>query len=136
MDKIIKDVRVCQQAIMSHLLETDGAKPYLPVLEPQMFGPYGKIFEWIRDNGNEKTTEFYGHLSKNRLSDEFQECVLVEWYSTNVGAEIEKLLRYYYFDTRPSTKILDHLEEYNSKRDALSIIRTNQDSKKYSGMEI
>ena len=76
------------------------------------------------------------HLSENGLLKEFAECTEAEWYATNLGAEAEKLLRYYYFDSRPSSAILDHLEEYNQKRDALSIVRSNQDSAKYSGKEI
>lgn len=59
-----------------------------------------------------------------------------KWYSHNPFTDTETLLRYYYFDARDSSKIIDTLDEYNAKRDLLTEIRTDQEGKKYDGQTI
>lgn len=143
MDKrTIEEIGVFQRAILSNLLNFAHSRTLMQVMESKYFGRYSVIFDWMVSNPEYDTAEesqnlqMFGYLQKNGALEQWKEVSMEKWYSRNPFNDAETLLRYYYFDARDSSKIIDTLDEYNAKRDLLTEIRTGQDGKKYSGLEI
>lgn len=141
MDKrLIEEIATHQRAILANMLNIKMFRDLTKVFENKHFGHYSAIFEFVcehpeYDSAHEaQNLELFHHLKQSGTGlEKWNEVTLEPWISKNPYEDAEWLLRYYYFDAKDPSKIIETLDEYNEKRDALSEIRSAKDAGKYDG---
>lgn len=145
MDKrTIEEIEIHQRSILGNILHIPDFRALTKIMEPKHFGRYAVILNFIDanpqyENFNEAHNIELLHFLKENGDPKWErwnEVTDEPWVSRNAYNSCEWLLRYYYFDARDPSKIIDTLEEYNQKRDALTELRTRDESKKYDGQAI
>lgn len=145
MDKrIIEEIKTHQRAILNRLMSISMFRDLTGVLDAKHFGEYRCVYEFIKEHpeyesAHEAQNLELLHFLKENGDPKFErwrEIMDEPWSCRNPYEDSEWLLRYFYFDSRDPSKIIDTLEEYNEKRDALKELRTRDESKKYDGQAI